>query len=375
MDLIDGEEDGAGDDAPDLVEAPLGNTVEDTPKPKIPITIITGYLGSGKSSFLRYILKWQGNQKNVRVAVILNEFGDSFDIEQAITVSTGNEHISEVVSLPNGCMCCTIKSTAVMAIESLVHQTRDNPFDIILLETSGITDPATIINMFWLDEGLNSQIYFNGLVTIVDSCNIRAELAENVDAMDDDGLTTAHRQIAFADFILINKLDQYKGAVTELEEELHTMNGTARILRTENGVPLDSSVCPTLFLSFRSFDAVPDRVYTPISSHLDPKVSTVLIPIPQLDRQQRERLDKWLQIVLWNSHLPEVIVYRLKGIVFSFSQGWEIIQGVRQTYEFTLMSPQPPPDYTKGKMVLIGKNMEDTNIEHSLMRTVFDTIE
>merc|ERR1711939_29658 len=173
------------------------------PKPiKVPITIVTGYLGAGKTTLMNYILNEQHGKK---IAVILNEFGDSIDIEKSLTVNKGGEKVEEWLEVGNGCICCSVKDSGVNAIESLME--KKGAFDYILLETTGLADPGNIAPLFWVDEGLGSTIYLDGIVTLVDAKNILKSLNEPVEeAIQHEehkghhgpALTTAHLQISHA---------------------------------------------------------------------------------------------------------------------------------------------------------------------------------
>jgi len=139
---------------------------------KVPMTIVTGYLGSGKSTLLDYILKTQHGR---RIAVIMNEFGDTSDIEctlsiplspsevelmrrrrrtaKAISVATEDALVEEWLELNNGCLCCSVRDTGLNAIISLMEE--KGRFDQIVLETTGLADPAPIIRAFWNEPALN----------------------------------------------------------------------------------------------------------------------------------------------------------------------------------------------------------------------------
>ncbi|CCX32018.1 Similar to COBW domain-containing protein 1; acc. no. Q9BRT8, partial [Pyronema omphalodes CBS 100304] len=202
---------------------------------KVPITIVTGYLGAGKTTLMNYILQEQHSKK---IAVILNEFGDSSDIEKSLTVQQDGQQVEEWLELANGCLCCTVKDTGVSAIESLMQ--RSGTFDYILLETTGLADPGNIAPLFWLDEGLGSSIFLDGIVTLVDASNILQSLddrtpldaaraamqEENPEverARPEEGLTTAHLQISHADVVVVNKKDLVEEE--ELERVLERIAG------------------------------------------------------------------------------------------------------------------------------------------------------
>lgn len=131
---------------------------------KVPITIITGFLGSGKTTLLNYVLTEQHGKK---IAVIMNEFGEGDSIEKSMSVGQGGELFEEWLELRNGCLCCSVKDNGVKAIENLM--TKKGKFDYVLLETTGLADPGPIASIFWLDEELCSDIYLDGIITVVDA--------------------------------------------------------------------------------------------------------------------------------------------------------------------------------------------------------------
>ncbi|KAG0099399.1 COBW domain-containing protein 1, partial [Podila epicladia] len=217
---------------------------EDRPVKKIPITIITGFLGSGKSTLLDYILT---EKHDFKVAVILNEFGDTGGIDQAMNVGMGGEVVEEWLELKNGCLCCTVKDNGVVAIENLMK--KKGKFDYILLETTGLADPGPIASIFWMDDDIGSDIYLDGIVTLVDSRNVRKEL----DVKKDDGsLNETAKQIAMADRLILNKTDLVtKEEADQLEADCRAMNGVAEMVRTQH-----SRVDLRFVLDIAAFDAV-----------------------------------------------------------------------------------------------------------------------
>ena len=138
------------------------------------------------------------------------------DIEKSLTVSQEGQEVQEWLELGNGCICCSIKDSGVNAIESLMN--RRGAFDYILLETSGLADPGNLAPLFWVDDGLGSSIYLDGIVTLIDAKNVLLSLDEKApsnvethtadhESSDSAHETTAHLQISHADVIVINKCD------------------------------------------------------------------------------------------------------------------------------------------------------------------------
>ncbi|GAA5973668.1 hypothetical protein JCM11641_005070 [Rhodosporidiobolus odoratus] len=203
-------------DIPELVE-------EDK---KVPMTIVTGYLGSGKSTLLDYILKEQHGR---RIAVIMNEFGDTSDIEsKAISVQTEDAVAEEWLELNNGCLCCSVRDTGLLAIISLME--KKGKFDQIVLETTGLADPAPIIQAFWNEPALNLEVALDAVVGVVDAAGIEKQLQ---DPRQDGSYNEAQRQVATADVILLNKVDLVDTAdLDRIEGALRTINSTSLIHRT-----------------------------------------------------------------------------------------------------------------------------------------------
>ena len=160
------------------------------------------------------------------------------DVERALTVTQDGQETQEWLELANGCICCSIKDSGVNAIESLMS--RNGTFDYILLETSGLADPGNLAPLFWVDEGLGSTIYLDGIVTLVDAKNILLSLdetpAEDEAEKEHEGthLTTAHLQISHADVIVMNKCDSVTPEQLEqVEQRIRGINGLAKIHRTQ----------------------------------------------------------------------------------------------------------------------------------------------
>ncbi|KAI5437785.1 hypothetical protein KIW84_023778 [Lathyrus oleraceus] len=155
------------------------------------VTLITGYLGSGKSTLVNHILN---SQHGKRIAVILNEFGEEIGVERAL-INEGEEGavVEEWVELANGCVCCTVKHSLVQALEQLVQ--RKERLDHILLETTGLANPAPLASILWLDEQLESDVKLDSIVTVVDAKNVRFQLKEH---RGSSSFPEAYFQIAFA---------------------------------------------------------------------------------------------------------------------------------------------------------------------------------
>ncbi|KAJ4291848.1 hypothetical protein N0V90_009744 [Kalmusia sp. IMI 367209] len=389
--------DASDDEIPDLIvpennddEPPTLVSSAPEPKLKVPITIVTGYLGAGKTTLLNYILTAHHGKK---IAVILNEFGDSIDIEKQLTVSDANStEASPVpfVPLANGCICCSVKDVGVAAIENLMEQSGD--FDYILLETTGLADPGNIAPLFWLDEGLGSSIFLDGIVTLVDAKNLLKSLDEGYgddaekleERKKEDGthdhhgplLTTAHLQISHADVILINKTDLVSEDELQIVvDRVRSINGLAKLkTTTKSQVPeLEGFV-----LDLHAYDEVTDadlKFAAKGHSHLDPSITTSTITFPALKEDQVDKFDRFLRTILWEDTLPDkqlhdyFEIHRLKGRIPLVGGKVLLVQGVRNVYDINEGKATTHLD-NEAKLVLIGKGVGQEAFQQSLLDTL-----
>ncbi|KAI0478879.1 cobW-domain-containing protein [Xylariaceae sp. FL0804] len=363
---------------PDLVQADSSSELEGKPT-KVPITIVTGYLGAGKTTLLNYILTAQHGKK---IAVIMNEFGDSVDIEKSLTVSKGGEQVEEWLEVGNGCMCCSVKDSGVNAIEALME--KKGAFDYILLETTGLADPGNLAPLFWVDDGLGSTIYLDGIVTLVDANNILRNLddpAGKLENEDHDGhgplMTTAHVQISHADVIVINKTDLVaEEKLDEVKSRIQAINGLAKIhLTKQSQIPQLEGV----LLDLHAYDQV--QYLDSASkghSHLDPSISTVTINAPLLRSEQLQVVDSWLRSVLWDGELPGIQskstipmeIHRSKARLVFDDGSVRIVQGVREIFEIIDAEPvslEGPGTHQTGKIVFIGRGLHGVDFEQSFL--------
>ena len=182
---------------------------------KIPVTVLTGYLGAGKTTLLNRILSEPHGKK---FAVIVNEFGE-IGIDNELVVNADEE----VFEMNNGCICCTVRGDLVRIIDGLMR--RKGKFDAIIVETTGLADPAPVAQTFFMDEAVGSKTKLDAVVTVADARWLTDRLKDAPEAKN---------QIAFADVILINKTDLVAPEeLRELEARIRALNPYARLHRTE----------------------------------------------------------------------------------------------------------------------------------------------
>jgi len=214
------------------------------PANQIPVTVLTGYLGAGKTTLLNRILS---ENHGKRYAVVVNEFGE-IGIDNDLIV----ESDEEIFEMNNGCICCTVRGDLIRVVEGLTK--RPGGFDGILVETTGLADPAPVAQTFFMDEDVRAKSRLDAVITVADAKHLSARLDDAPEAED---------QIGFADVILLNKTDLVSEAeLADIEGRIRAINPHAVVHRTERcAVPLD------LVLDRGAFDL--DRILTLEPAFLD----------------------------------------------------------------------------------------------------------
>ncbi len=190
---------------------------------KIPVTVLTGYLGAGKTTLLNRILTEQHGRK---FAVIVNEFGE-IGIDNELVVGADEE----IFEMNNGCICCTVRGDLIRIVEGLMK--RKGKFDAIIVETTGLADPAPVAQTFFVDADVGAAAKLDAVVTVADARWLLDRLKDAPEAKN---------QIAFADVILLNKTDLVtKEQLEEVEARIRGLNPYAKLHRTQKcAVPLDA---------------------------------------------------------------------------------------------------------------------------------------
>uniref|UniRef100_A0A9J8ASS0 COBW domain containing n=1 Tax=Cyprinus carpio carpio TaxID=630221 RepID=A0A9J8ASS0_CYPCA len=308
------------DECPELVPIKEKST---GPTAQIPVTIITGYLGAGKTTLLNYILT---EQHNKRIAVILNEFGEGSALEKSLAVSQAGELYEEWLELRNGCLCCSVKDNGLKAIENLME--KKGKFDYILLETTGLADPGAVASMFWVDAELGSDVYLDGIVTVIDAKY----------GMQVSGCSVLSKQIALADLAIINKTDLVN------ESEMVELRGMC--------IFLPYRVDLSQVLDLHSFDTKDGISMLTITFEVPGSVSEDLLNI-------------FIQNLLWEKTFKNktglaMIVIRLKGIFsIQHKQKKVMLQGVHELYELDETSECWADHEPRiNRLVFIGRNLD-----------------
>jgi G3E family GTPase len=207
---------------------------------KVPVTVLTGYLGSGKTPLLNRILTDAHGKK---YAVIVNEFGE-VGIDNDLVVNADEE----IFEMNNGCICCSVRGDLIRILNGLMRPT--GRFDGILLETMGLADPAPVAQIFFVDEEVSRRTRLDVIVTVVDAKHLLDEL---------DRAPEAQEQVAFADVVLLNKIDLVSSAdLAAIEKRIHQINPYAEPTARSGAVSI-STRCSAGMLSISTAFLKPSR--------------------------------------------------------------------------------------------------------------------
>jgi len=172
---------------------------------RVPVTILTGFLGSGKTTLMNHILK--DTTHGLRFAIIENEFGEVGIDEKLLTTKNNvQDSTEEIIEVMNGCICCTVRGDLVEALKRMHNRVKD--FDAVLIETTGMADPAPVAQTFFVDEDIKDKYFLDGIVTVCDAKHLEQHLDED---KPEGAENESVEQIAFADRIVLNKLDLLVG--------------------------------------------------------------------------------------------------------------------------------------------------------------------
>jgi G3E family GTPase len=320
---------------------------------RMPVTILTGYLGAGKTTLMNHILNDENH--GMRFAIIENEFG-AVSVDDRI-VQHKEESVDEVVVMQNGCLCCNIRGDLVPAMKKLLEKRRT--FDHIIIETTGLADPAPVIQTFFTVEEIMSKIVLDGVITVVDGKNILRQLAQVKPA---GAVNEAVQQIAFADRVLLNKVDLLKPEeITAAKEAIKGINGDAEIVESqfskvnpEDFIGIDGFNLSKLLVKKPGFltetgNPVHDKSISSISFKFDGDIIVAM-------------LERIIMMII-NGPASENL-YRYKGVLSVKGKDEKFVfQGVHMLFDGQFLGSWEEGETRESVFVFIGKDLDKADLK------------
>ena len=308
---------------------------------QIPVTVLTGFLGAGKTTLLNRILTEQhGN----RYAVIVNEFGEE-GIDNDLVVDADEE----VFEMNNGCICCTVRGDLIRILGGLMK--RADKFDAIIVETTGLADPAPVAQTFFVDQDVADRTRLDAIVTVADAVHLDNQLGEHHEAEE---------QIAFADIVLLNKTDLVEvEGLGRVEDRIRRINPYTKIIRTEHcAANLDEVLGLKAFSLDRVLEVEPDFLTSDHDHEHDDDVKSIsLVADAPLDL---DKFQTWFGQLLQTRGQD---ILRSKGILdFKGENDRYVFQGVHMLMDGAPMGAWPEGS-RQSRLVFIGRDLDTMGLE------------
>jgi len=328
---------------------------------KIPVGIITGFLGAGKTTLLNNLIREYPGKS---FAIIENEFGE-IGLDSELVLNVDNSNIFE---LANGCICCSLNEDLAGLVKDLLQTGR--PFNYLLIETTGIADPSSVVQPFFSDPDIRTSFTMDSVICLVDALHFKHCLKQQEEV---------HRQVAMADLLLLNKAgDADNKSLSDILEILHSMNPHAEIIQTDHaGIRNHSILDRQAYRTDRvgSFTLDPEAL-DPSGCHRTVEGNQLLVQDPRPDHSitsysfrfpgdfDIEKFSYWIEYFLY---INQANIFRIKGILsFADNPQKMIFQTVRSSYLLEDWEFWEVGEERINRLIFIGKEIPHAEIREAL---------
>jgi len=318
---------------------------------RVPVTVLTGFLGSGKTTLVNRILT---ENHGKRIAVVENEYNE-ISIDRDLVVSEAEE----IVEMNNGCLCCMVRGDLMVALRNLLK--RVEKFDYILIETSGLTDPGPVAQTFIMDEYLKERVRLDGIVTLVDSKHVWLHIDEREELRE---------QIAFADVVLLNKTDLVsQPGLIKLEDRVRDINALAKMHRTLNSAAEMEDILDIGAFEIDRILSTHPNLMTDEADECGIAEGITSVGITFKGELDEDKVEEWAHEL---GHDRGADIFRSKGVLsFKDVPDRVVFQGVHAIFDGQTDRPWGT-DERFNKVVFIGRNLDREELESGLRACIAD---